>query len=63
MSATLVLTEPLPEPGMRVLAARGDVAVRGLPEPTAAALRAALPAADGVVMVMEQPALGADLLE
>ena len=63
MSATLILTEPLPEPGMRVLAARGDIAVRVLPEPTAAALRAALPAADGVVMVMEQPALGADLIE
>jgi D-3-phosphoglycerate dehydrogenase len=63
MSATLVLTEALPAPGMRVLAARTDVAVRVLPEPTAAALRAALPAADGVVMVMEQPSLGADLIE
>jgi D-3-phosphoglycerate dehydrogenase len=63
MSATLVLTEALPEPGMRVLAARGDVSVRVLEAPTAAALRAALPPADGVVMVMEQPALGADLIE
>jgi D-3-phosphoglycerate dehydrogenase len=63
MSATLVLTETLPEPGMRTLAARGDVAVRVLTEPTAAALREAIPAADGVVMVMEQPALTADLIE
>ncbi len=63
MSATLVLTEPLPEPGMRVLAARGDVAVRILTAPTAAALGEALPGADGVVMVMERPALSADLIE
>jgi len=63
MSATLVLTEALPEPGMRTLASRGDVAVRILAEPTTAALREALPAADGVVMVMEQPALTADLIE
>jgi len=63
MSATLVLTETLPEPGMRTLAARGDVALRVLPEPSAAALRDAIPAADGVVMVMEQPALTADLIE
>lgn len=62
MSATLVLTEALPEPGMRTLAARSDVAVRVLPEPTEAALRQALPDADGVVMVMEQPALSAELI-
>lgn len=63
MPMTLVLTETLPEPGMRVLAARADLAVRVLPEPTAAALREALPAADGVVMVMEEPSLSADLIE
>jgi D-3-phosphoglycerate dehydrogenase len=63
MPATLVLTEALPEPGMRVLAARGDVAVRILPEPTESALRGALPAADGVVLVMERPALSADLID
>jgi D-3-phosphoglycerate dehydrogenase len=63
MSATLVLTEPLPEPGMRTLAARGDVDVRVLTEPTATDLRAALPAADGVVMVLEKPALSAELIE
>jgi D-3-phosphoglycerate dehydrogenase len=63
MPATLVLTEALPEPGMRVLAARRDVAVRILPEPTESALRDALPAADGVVLVMERPALSADLID
>ncbi len=55
----LVLTERLPEPGMRVLAARADVEMRILPEPSAAALDAALPEADGVIMAMEQPALSA----
>jgi D-3-phosphoglycerate dehydrogenase len=63
MSATLVLTEALPEPGMRTLAARSDVTLRVLPAPSPDALRAAIPAADGVVMVMEQPALTADLIE
>jgi D-3-phosphoglycerate dehydrogenase len=63
MSTTLVLTEPLPPPGMRLLAARPDVTIRVLDAPTAGALRAALPEADGVVMVMEQPALSADLIE
>jgi D-3-phosphoglycerate dehydrogenase len=63
MSATLVLTEALPEPGMRTLAARSDVTLRVLPAPSPDALRAAISAADGVVMVMEQPALTADLIE
>jgi D-3-phosphoglycerate dehydrogenase len=63
MSAILVLTEPLPAPGMRLLAERADVTVRVLERPAAGALRAALPQADGVVMVMEQPALTADLVE
>jgi D-3-phosphoglycerate dehydrogenase len=63
MSAILVLTEPLPAPGARLLAARPDVTVRVLEAPTAGAFRAALPEADGVVMVMEQPALTADLVE
>jgi len=62
VSATLVLTEALPAPGMQRLAARGDVAVRVLAAPTAEALREALPGADGVVMVMEQPSLTADLI-
>lgn len=63
MPTTLVLTEPLPEPGMRTLAARADITVRVLAAPTAEALREALPDADGVVMVMERPSLGADLIE
>lgn len=63
MSATLVLTERLPEAGMRKLAGRPEVAICVLPAPSANELARALPAADGVVMVMEQPALTAELIE
>ncbi|MEK6243463.1 MAG: NAD(P)-dependent oxidoreductase [Pseudomonadota bacterium] len=62
-NTTLVLTEPLPAPGMSVLEARPDVRVLILPAPTEAELARALPEADGVVMVMEQPALTARLIE
>jgi len=48
---------------MRVLEARLDVRVLVLPAPTEAELARALPEADGVVMVMEQPALTARLIE
>jgi D-3-phosphoglycerate dehydrogenase len=48
---------------MRILQARSDVRVRVLPAPTEAELAHALPEADGVVMVMERPALTAELLE
>ena len=48
---------------MRVLEARPDVRVLVLPAPTEAELARALPEADGVVMVMEQPALTARLIE
>ena len=48
---------------MRVLEARADVRVLVLPAPTEAELARALPEADGVVMVMEQPALTAPLIE
>jgi D-3-phosphoglycerate dehydrogenase / 2-oxoglutarate reductase len=58
----LILTETLPAPGMRVLAARADVETRILAEPSAAALAAAIPAADGVIMAMELPALTAELI-
>ena len=54
---TLLLTEPLPEAGMRLLRTRADVVLRVLAEPTNAALAAALPSADGLVLVMECPAL------
>lgn len=47
---------------MRLLQARADVRVRVLPAPTEAELARALPEADGVVMVMERPALTAELL-
>jgi len=48
---------------MRVLEARPDVRVVVLPAPTEAELARALPEADGVVMVMEQPALTARLID
>lgn len=48
---------------MSVLEARPDVRVLILPAPTEAELARALPEADGVVMVMEQPALTARLIE
>ena len=48
---------------MRVLEARPDVRLQVLPAPTEAELARALPEADGVVMVMEQPALTARLIE
>lgn len=48
---------------MRVLEARPDVRVLVLPAPTEAGLARALPEADGVVMVMEQPALTARLID
>lgn len=48
---------------MRVLAARPDVRVLVLPAPTEAELARALPEAAGVVMVMEQPALTARLID
>jgi len=60
--SVIVLTERLPEPGMRILEARADIATRMLPEPTAAAFAAALPNADAVIVTMEQPALSAELI-
>jgi D-3-phosphoglycerate dehydrogenase len=59
LADTLVLTEALPEAGMRVLAARAGLRVVVLPAPTEAALLAAIPDADGVVVAMERPSLAA----
>lgn len=61
-TSILVLTEALPVPGMRLLEARADLQVRVLAAPGEAELAHALPEADGVVMVMEQPALSARLI-
>ena len=47
---------------MQVLQARTEVRLRVLPAPTQAELARALPEADGLVIVMEQPALTAELL-
>jgi D-3-phosphoglycerate dehydrogenase len=63
MSDTLVLTERLPEIGMAKLAAVPGLRLVVLPEPSAGALAAALPDADGVVLVMEEPRLTAALIE
>jgi len=48
---------------MRLLEGRADVRVQILPAPSEGELARALPQADGVVMVMEQPALTARLVE
>ncbi|MBI3373351.1 MAG: hypothetical protein HY017_16615 [Betaproteobacteria bacterium] len=48
---------------MRKLAERPEVAVCVLPAPSAIELARALPGADGVVMVMEQPALTAEVID
>ncbi len=60
--ATLVLTESLAEAGMRKLAERPEVRLLVLPAPTDTELASALPQADGVVMVMERPALTAAMI-
>lgn len=63
LPVTLVLTEFLPEAGMRKLAERPEVRRLVLPAPSDAELARALPQADGVIMVMERPALTAALIE
>ena len=62
MTHTLILTERLPSVGMRALSAQPDIDVVVLAEPTSSALSATLPRADGVIMVMERPALTASLV-
>lgn len=62
-TTTLVLTEALPAAGMRLLEGRADVRVQILATPSESELARALPQADGVVMVMERPALTARLVE
>ena len=62
MTHNLLLTQELPEPGMRLLATRKDVRLVVLAVPTGQALAAALPGADGVIVVMEEPALTAAMI-
>ncbi|MGQ0546816.1 MAG: NAD(P)-dependent oxidoreductase [Betaproteobacteria bacterium] len=62
-TTTLVLTEALPAAGMRLLEGRAAVRLVILPAPSEGELARALPEADGVVMVMERPALTARLVE
>ncbi len=59
MPATIVLSEPMPETGMQLLRARPDLRLAVLPHPTQDALAAALPNADAVIIVAEQPVLTA----
>jgi D-3-phosphoglycerate dehydrogenase len=62
-AATLVLSERLPEAGMRILAAAAGVRVVVLASPRDADLAAAMPDADGVVLAMERPALTAAMID
>lgn len=61
-TTTLLLTEALPAAGMALLAERRDVHVEVLRTPSEDALAAALPRADAVIMVMEEPRLSAKLI-
>ena len=62
MVDTLVLSEPMPRPGMEILECRPGLAVHVLARPTEEALAVALVAADGVILVAERPALSARLI-
>lgn len=63
MPHKLVLTETLPELGMRALAARLDVRVDVLAAPTPERFGPALAEADGVILLMERPGLTAAMVE
>lgn len=62
-TTTLLLTEALPGPGMAILRSRPDVRLRLLAAPTEAELLRCIGDADGVVMVMERPALRSEALD
>lgn len=63
MPHKLLLTEPLPAIGMQALSECSGVEVVVLSEPTTAALSTAIAHADGVIMVLERPALTAGIIE
>jgi D-3-phosphoglycerate dehydrogenase len=63
MADTLVLSERLPEAGMRILAAAAGLRVAVLAAPNEAALTAALRDADGVILAMERPSLTAAMID
>lgn len=63
MSATVVLTEPLPEAGMCRLRAGAGLRLRILESPEERLLAEAVTDADGLIMTMERPALTADIVE
>jgi len=62
MRYSLLLSQLLPAPGMRVLATRADVAVAILSAPTEEALALAIADADGVLLVLERPRLTAEMV-
>lgn len=61
-TTTLVLTEALPAAGMALLRQRSDVRLRVLAAPTQEDLAAALPGADGLILVMERPVLTEEMI-
>ena len=63
MVDTLVVSERLPEAGMRILATAAGLRVAVLAAPGEAALAAALTEADGVILTMERPALKATMID
>lgn len=63
MSWCVVVSEPMPGPGMALLAGSPDVELVVLGEPAGAALAGALPTADAVIIVAESPHLSARMLE
>ncbi|MFZ4808616.1 MAG: NAD(P)-dependent oxidoreductase [Hyphomicrobiaceae bacterium] len=62
MVVTLVLSEPMPRPGMDLLQGRPDLALRVLARPSGEALAEALADADGVILVAERPVLTAPMI-
>ncbi len=63
MPHKLVLTENLPAIGMQALSERSGVDVVVLSEPSTTALSTAISDADGVIMVLERPALTGAIIE
>lgn len=62
-ASTLVLSERLPEAGMRILATTAGLRIVVLSSPGEAELAAAMPFADGVILALERPALTAAMID
>ena len=61
-SVRIVLCEPMPEPGMRLLQTRKEFELKVLPRPTQEALATAAQEADAIIIVAEQPRLSAQVI-